>query len=221
MIKKIMKKLYFLFFSVYKYIKYPSCQIDTNFIMPTVKLGKKVIIRSGCKIQNNVSIGDFSSINENTQIDSNCKSIGKYCSISHGVKIGMGSHPLSHISTSTIFYEPYRGYVDNQLFDEFKDKGYTEIGNDVLIGTNAIILAGVKVGDGAVIAAGSVVTKNVEPYAIVGGNPAKIIKYRFDKQTIQDLLKIKWWDKDIKELISNINIMNNPQKFIQRNIKND
>jgi acetyltransferase-like isoleucine patch superfamily enzyme len=184
--------------------------------MPNVKLGKKLFIRSGCKIQKGVEIGDFTSINENTQIDSNCKSIGKFCSISHGVKIGMGSHPIKFVSTSTVFYEPYRGYVKRQLFDEFADKGYTEIGNDVLIGANAIILAGVKIGDGAVVGAGSVVTKDVPPYAIVAGNPAKVIKYRFSQELIEEILKIKWWDMDIDLLIENIDLMQNPKEFIKR-----
>lgn len=215
MINKMLKEIYFLFFSIYKYIKYPSCSISTNFIMPNVKLGKKVIIRNGCKIQKNVEIDDYTSINENTQIDSNTKYIGKFCSISHGVKIGMGSHPLSHISTSTVFYEPYRGFVNNQLFNEYEDKGFTVIGHDVLIGTNAIILAGVKIGDGAVIGSGAVVTKDVPSYAIVGGNPAKIIKYRFDENIINILLSMKWWDKDIEFLLKKINYFNNVDKFIE------
>ena len=216
LIKSIIKKLYFLYFAIYKLFKYPDSIIETNFIMPGVKLGRKVFIRKGCKIQKGVEIGDFTSINENTQIDSNCKSIGKFCSISHGVKIGMGPHPLHFISTSTVFYEPYRGFVKKQLYNEFEDKGYTVIGNDVLIGANAIILAGVKVGDGAVIGAGSVVTKDVPPYAIVAGNPAKIIKYRFSKETIDKLLKLKWWDMDIEILVKNAELMKNPEKFIKR-----
>lgn len=214
MINEIFKKQYFIFFGIYKYFKYPSCKIGTNFIMPNVKLGKGVIIRSGCKIQRNVEIGDYTFINENTQIDSNTKYIGKYCSISHGVRIGMGSHPLSFISTSTVFYEPYRGYVDLQLFDEFDDKGFTSIGHDVLIGANAIILAGVNIGSGAVAAAGAVVTKDVPPYAIVAGNPAKIIRYRFDDDMIEKLLNICWWDKDIHELANDAELMKAPKKFI-------
>jgi len=215
MLKELLKKLYYLYFSIYKHFKYPTCKINTNFIMPNVILGKEVIIRSGCKVQNNISIGDYTSINENTQIDTNCKSIGKYCSISHGVKIGMGSHPIYHLSTSTVFYEQYRGYIDEQLFDEYEDKGFTIIGHDVLIGANAIIMAGISIGHGSVIGAGSIVTKDVSPYSIVAGNPAKVIKYRFDEKTIEELLKIKWWDKDIKDLVSNTNLIKNTDEFIK------
>ena len=215
MIKIIKKRLYFLFFSIYKYFKYPKTRIETNFVLPGVEIGEGTIVRSGCKIQKNVKIGSYTFINENTQIDTNCESIGNYCSISHGVKIGMGSHPLHFVSTSTIFYEPYRGYVKDQKYDEFEDKGYTIVGNDVLIGANAIILAGVNVGDGAVIGAGSVATKDVPPYAIVAGNPAKVIKYRFNNEQIDKLLKIKWWDIDIKILSKKIDAMTNVEKFIK------
>lgn len=215
MLKSLIKRLYFLFFSVYKYFKYPNSTIETNFVMPNVNIGKGVIIRGGCKIQKGVEIGDYTFLNEFTQVDSNCKSIGKYCSISHGVKIGMGPHPTDFVSTSPIFYETYRGYVKEQLYDEYKDKGYTVVGNDVLIGANAVILAGVNVGDGAVIGAGTVVIKDVPPYAIVAGNPAKIIKYRFDKETIEELLEIKWWDRDFNSLINLAQKMSNPKEFIK------
>jgi len=215
MINFFKKRIYFIFFLIYKHFKYPKTQIETNFVMPGVKIGEGTIVRSGCKIQKNVKIGSYTFINENTQIDTNCESIGSFCSISHGVKIGMGSHPLHFVSTSPIFYEPYRGYVSEQKYNEFEDKGYTIIGNDVLVGANAIILAGVKVGDGAVIGAGSVVTKDVPPYAIVAGNPAKVIKYRFNNEQIDKLLKIKWWDIDIKILSKKIDAMTNIDKFIK------
>jgi len=216
MINFFKKKLYFIFFSIYKYLKYPKTHIETNFVLPGVEVGEGTIIRSGCKILQNVKIGSYTYINENTIIDFNCKSIGNYCSISHGVKIGMGPHPLHFISTSPIFYEPYRGYVKEQKYNEFEDKGYTIIGNDVLIGANAIILAGVNIGDGAVIGAGSVVAKDVPPYAIVAGNPAKIIRYRFNKKIIDFLLKSKWWLRKPEEVIKNFDIYNINNNIIKK-----
>jgi len=208
------KKIYFLLFRILKFFKYPSAIIESNFIMPNVKIGKNVIIKENCRIQSHVYIGDFTFINHSTQIDPFVK-IGKYCSISHGVKIGLGPHPMNFFSTSTVFYKPYRGFVNEELYNEFKEKGYTEIGNDVLIGANALILAGIKIGDGAIIGAGSVITKDVPPYAVVVGNPGKIIKYRFDEATINKLLKIKWWDRDLKEILKYKEDFNNINKFIK------
>jgi len=213
--KDLLKQVYSIYFYFAKFIKYPQTEIYTTLIHPTAKIGKNVIIKENCRIQKNVFIDDYTFVNHSTQIDTNCKYIGKFCSISHGVKIGLGPHPLNFFSTSPVFYEPYRGFVDKQLYNEFEDKGYTEIGNDVLIGANAIILAGVKVGNGAVIGAGSVVTKDVPSYAIVAGNPAKIIKYRFNKEVIQKLEKLKWWDLNIECILKFQKYFNNVENFIK------
>lgn len=212
----MIKVFYFIYFFFVKSLKFPHAKIHTLFVMPNVKIGKGVILRSKVKVQRGVSIGDYTFINENSQIDSNTKSIGSYCSISHGVKIGLGPHPLNFFSTSPIFYEPYRGFIDELRYDEFHDKGFTEIGHDVLIGANAIILAGVKVGTGSVIGAGAVVNKDVAPYSIVAGIPAKHIRFRFDEQTINGLLNSKWWEftpsylnqvfsQNINEFLINLN----------------
>lgn len=192
----ILKLAYSFYFRFIKYFKYPSCEISAEFISPRVELGLGVRVKKYVKIYGAVSINDHTFINEYTQIDSNTRSIGKYCSISHGVKIGMGPHPTAYFSTCPLFYEKRRGLVDRDLYDEFSDKGYSIIGNDVLISANAIVLAGVTVGDGAVIGAGSVVTKDVPPYAVVGGVPARILRFRFDDATIGRLLQVRWWDID-------------------------
>lgn len=139
--------------------------------------------------------------------------IGKFCSIAADASIGLALHPLNFMSTSPVFFSPRNAtghsWVkgENEFFEEFKE---TVIGNDVWIGARAMILGGVHVGDGAVIAAGAVVTKDVPPYAIVGGVPAKIIKYRFNDDVIRRLLELKWWDKSPEELKSNITLFQNP-----------
>ncbi|CEG14014.1 putative Chloramphenicol O-acetyltransferase [groundwater metagenome] len=119
--------------------------------------------------------------------------IGKYCSISENVTIlGGGNHNYDNISTYP-FKTLNKGLLDVKEY-KYKSRKETIIGNDVWIGMNVTVLGGVRIGDGVVIGAGSVVTKDVCPYNIVAGNPAKIIKYRFTDEQIKQLLEIKWWD---------------------------
>jgi acetyltransferase-like isoleucine patch superfamily enzyme len=105
----------------------------------------------------------------------------------------MSSHPF--------FFNPDLGFVDRLLI---RRRNVLVIGNDVYIGLNVTILPSVtSIGDGAVIAAGSVVIKDVPPFAILGGNPGKVIRYRFSPETVEKIMKSKWWEKDIKELKAN------------------
>jgi len=123
--------------------------------------------------------------------------IGRYCSIARQMRIMNRNHPLQFQSTHALFCISSLGFCDNDLVHHIP----IEVGNDVWIGHNAIIHPNVKViGDGAVIAAGAVVNKNVPPYAIVVGNPARIVRYRFSKDIIDKLLETQWWDKSIEEL---------------------
>ena len=121
-------------------------------------------------------------------------SIGAFCSISDNVVVGGGNHPLNWVSTSSAFHKS-AGCISKRLArcDYDGSDAHTTIGSDVWIGNGVHIKPGVKIGDGAVIGMGSVVTKDVEPYAIVAGNPAKIIRKRFDEETILKLLNTKWW----------------------------
>ena len=96
---------------------------------------------------------------------------------------------------------------------QIRDNRSVEIGNDVWIGANVIILPGVKIGDGAVLAAGAVVTKDVEPYAIVGGVPAKVSRYRFDQEMIEAFLRIKWWEWSVEKIEENIELFYQPEEF--------
>ena len=216
MLRTIKHTIYYMVFPIYKSLKYPSCKIYAKHIHPSVSLGRYVVIEKHCKIDRNIKISDFTYINEYTRIDANTSSIGKYCSISHNVKIGMGPHPLNFVSTSPFLYLKRNNIVEKDLFDEYREKGYTTIEHDVLIGANSIILAGVKIGTGAVVGAGSIVTKDVKPYHIVAGNPAKVIGKRFDDKTIEQLLLSQWWDMKISDLPS----INNIKKFLEGLEKN-
>lgn len=163
--------------------------------------GKNVV--GECNVLSNVSLGMGSYIGRNCWIKRT--KTGKYCSIANNVSTALGSHPLSKfVSTHPAFFslsqEKKFGYVHTQKFDEYKwldenNKIQINIGNDVWIANNSVILEGVSIGDGSVVCAGAVVTKDVPPYAIVGGVPAKVIRYRFDEKQIQYLLQLKWWDK--------------------------
>lgn len=131
------------------------------------------------KVYPGVSIGEYSYINGNTCVFTG--SIGKFCSIGYNVQIGPPEHPIRMNSTHPAFYKK------QGLWNEVQDT--VSIGHDVWIGSNAVILQGCNVGTGAVIAAGAVVTKDVPPYSIWGGAPAKLIKYRFSQEKIDCLLK--------------------------------
>ncbi|HBG2231982.1 TPA: CatB-related O-acetyltransferase, partial [Clostridioides difficile] len=133
--------------------------------------------------------------------------IGKFCSIACNAKFLMtsGNHSMKSKSTYTfpIFYEEWKLDI-NHITDAWDNKGNIIIGNDVWIGYNSIIMSGVHIGDGAIIGTRAVVTNDVPPYSIVGGVPAKIIKKRFNNDTISKLLEIKWWDWPYKKIQSNI-----------------
>lgn len=209
-LKMYIRDIYYLFNKIRLTLFNYSSEVYSFYVHPSVKIGKNVIIRKYCNIAKNVIIGDYTFINEYTRIDSSIESIGKYCSISHNVKLGMIPHPLDLISTSPVFYSKNRGL--NNEFVQYDKK--SKIGNDVFIASNVIVLYDVNIGDGAVIAAGSVVTKDVAPYAIMGGVPAKLIKYRFSKDEITKLLNIKWWDKDLDSLLRH-NYMQNKVMFFE------
>lgn len=161
-------------------------------------------VKIGSKSYVNGTIGRCSYIGEGCVIYG---AVGSYCSISNNVRIITGTHPMNYISTSPVFYSNKKqcglSLSKNPVFcDELKreDNTFCSIGNDVWIGENVLIKGGVSIGDGAVIGMGAVVVSDVPPYSIVGGCPAKVIKYRFSEDIIIKLLKLKWWDFDLERI---------------------
>lgn len=145
------------------------------------------------------------------EIIGDCLIIGKFCMIASGVKFFMNgaSHRMEGVTTYpfNLFGGDWKAVTPT--LDQLPYKGDTIIGNDVWIGRNVTVMPGVKIGDGAIVAANCTVTKDVEPYAIIGGNPAKVIRYRFSSEVIQKLQVIKWWDWDIETITQNLELITN------------
>lgn len=156
-------------------------------------------INKNCTIYNS-RLGRFTYIASDTTVIG--ATVGRFCSIGPEVKVGgFGRHPVSWASTHPLFYSNLsQANLSFYNVSQYEESGRVSIGNDVWIGAGARILDGVSIGDGAVIAAGAVVVKSVEPYQVVGGIPARLIKYRHSLEIAKSLQNIRWWDWDLKRL---------------------
>ncbi len=165
--------------------------VASSHVSWRASIGRQCWVRQGVEVHDNVTVGDYSYVvGPGTLIDEAV--IGKFCSIARNTIIGPPGHSYDWISTHPFIYSKFYGVVehDQPLFQ----KNPPTIGNDVWIGVNSVILRGVHIGHGAVIAAGSIVTRDVEPYSIVAGVPARHLKYRFPEHVRRALLGMKWWD---------------------------
>ena len=200
----------------------------------SIEIGRNAKVR-GAKIAENVRIGAQCNI-QGGKVD--CYSymgnycelpqveIGKFCSIAAHVTLAAGNHPMSYVSTSPYTYSTIRNsftkkqlYTQEFFYTDETHKYLCKIGNDVWIGTGATLVCGSKalnIGNGAVIAAGSVVTKDVPPYAVVAGCPVKILRYRFSDETISEMEKEKWWDKSEEWIRESIETFSDPSRLFAR-----
>jgi acetyltransferase-like isoleucine patch superfamily enzyme len=188
----------FVRYWIYKF-KYPGVVIGKNTIIGgSFNHGNGVFVCPSVFLFN-VEIAGFSYVGESSKVQN--ARIGKFCSIAPEVRIGLGRHPTHFVSSYPGFYSPKASATINfGATHEFQEYLPVTIGNDVYIGSRSLIMDGIEIGDGAVVAAGAVVTKDVPPYAIVGGVPAKVLKYRFQQDTVSKLLKMKWWEWEEKTL---------------------
>ena len=194
-----------------------------------VILSKKSIVDRDCLFEGNnyvdgelhsCELGYGSYVHKNSVLR-NVK-VGRFSSIGENVNISLFEHPINMVSTSPCFYRKkhtLHTFVDNNYFEDLKcDKaGYSvQIGNDVWIGQGVSIKSGVTIGDGAIIGTGAIVTKDVAPYAIVAGVPAKIIRYRFSEKQIEFFMEIKWWEKDCSWFEQNGKYFADVDEFIEQ-----
>lgn len=175
--------------------------IADESILKNCKLGDRTYVQRNSYLEH-VEMGDFSYCG--MRFTSMHSKIGKFCSISWDVTVGGANHDYRRVTTHSMLYNPQFGMVQEPLYDRFLDTCI--VGNDVWIGAGAKINRGIKIGDGAVVASGAVVTKNVDPYTIVAGVPARPIKKRFNDKIIEKLLDLRWWDFDIETIKNNIHL---------------
>jgi acetyltransferase-like isoleucine patch superfamily enzyme len=196
-------------------IRYPLSQFYSGIQVDiSTTFGKYTVIFPGVQLVGS-RIGDHTFIQKNSRVIA--ADIGKFCSIAGNVIIGLGSHPVNMVSSHPAFYscsQPVaKSFSGSDSYEPFR---HTNIGHDVWIGERAMIVDGLTIGTGAVIAAGAVVTHDVPPYAIVGGVPARVIKHRFDDALITRLLNTRWWDLPDEILKKLCPFFNEPLAFLEQ-----
>ncbi len=200
--------------SIIKLSPKPTVEKDVQLIETTLGAYTQIQAHS---VLNDVIMGDFSYCAGYNQIY--YAQIGKFCSIASFVRINPGNHPTyTRISQHHFTYrsEMFGFGEDDGDFFAWRKTDFVTIGNDVWIGHNATIMPGVKIGNGAVIGTGAVVTKDVEPYSIVVGVPAKKIKMRFSDEIIEKIEKSQWWDWDYETIKERLPDFRNMEDFLSK-----
>ena len=210
LLKKILNKFFLTLFSTddFPKTKYGNLRMNKNVLFEchVSELARLTLPHD----LRQVRVDDYSYISRNSYVKNT--NIGKFCSIGPNFCCGLGIHPTNGISTSPMFYSTLKqNGLSLTEVDKVVESKLIIIENDVFIGANVTILDGVKISNGAIIGAGAVVTKDIPPYAIVVGVPARIVKYRFENDQIEQLQKIEWWNfendklSDVETYFFNLN----------------
>lgn len=208
-----MRRLLVLLKNIFSLPERLFTHISLLCVLQEASVDKTAAICTGVKFYRG-KIGKYSYIGNNSfVIDTD---IGNFTSISTDCYIGGTSHPTDWVSTSPVFHKWGNIMKKNFSYHEFEIFKKTVIGNDVWIGNRVMIKAGVKIADGAVVGMGSIVTKDIGPYEIWAGNPAKFIRKRFDDETINELLNTEWWNWDDEKIAEHADKMNNIENFLRK-----
>lgn len=193
------------YFSSNSLVSYPkNSTVFGNHFDGNISIGQNTkVLRS--EFHGTIDIGNHSALNGpnlNIYAGSGNVKIGNFCSIARNVSIQLDGHNYTKITS----YQIFKNFFHTENASEIVNNGDVVIGNDVWIGANAMIYGNIIIGDGAVIGSNSFVNKDIPPYAIVVGSPAKVIKYRFEDDVIKRLLELKWWNWDNEKLLANKSI---------------
>jgi acetyltransferase-like isoleucine patch superfamily enzyme len=184
-------------------LRHPGCFIGSPLVGDRVILGRGCYVVRGAHLSNGVRLGDFSYVNCGAILCSG--ELGRFCSIGPYAIIGPQEHPTSFLSTATNVYGPDNLFGAPSRWNHCPNP--PRIGSDVWIGAFGFVREGVRIGHGAVVGAGAIVTHDVPPYAIVAGAPAKVIRFRFATDIVAELLETRWWERSTEELAAD------PQRF--------
>lgn len=215
-----MKRIVKILIAIYHQLRYLNKSklpvFSGTIINKCVFEGENIIGRGTYLNHTNIAYGSFIGMRGEFK---NC-TIGKFCSIGNDVKVISAVHPTNMASSHPAFFsDTYPlSFVTESKFCEHlvTPNGYEcEIGNDVWIGDNVLLKGGIKIGDGAIIGMGSIVLHDVEPYSIVAGLPAHLIRWRFPERIIKELLETKWWNSSLSWLKQNADSFTDPEKIIR------
>jgi virginiamycin A acetyltransferase len=189
-------------------LRHPGCFIGSPLLGERVSMGRGCSISRGAQLSNGVRLGDFSYVNCGALVASG--EFGRFCSIGPYAIIGMPEHPTNFLSTSPNLYGPDNVFGSPSDWNDFPRP--PQIGSDVWIGAHAFVRQGVRIGHGAIVGAGAIVTHDVPPYAIVAGVPAKTVRFRFEPEIVAQLLASLWWERSTAELLPEAERFQTPWK---------